>query len=87
MTKKAIFGVSWNLNDEQSLRFSIDFRQEITLMQLEITFFVKEYEDVKKKSLKDGQFLISDHFPILRTPKCIGRVWCLEDEVNHLQTS
>ena len=43
------------------------------------------------KKLKDNRrsvvFRLPRIFPILRTPKCIGRMWCLRHQVNHLQTS
>ena len=40
-----------------------------------------------KNARKIVIFRLSTIFPILRTPKCIGTRGCLEDQVNHLQTS
>ena len=87
MTKKAVLGVSSDLNDEPFSKFFINFWLETIFRLLEIAFFSKGYERMQKNLQKTVNIWFLPIFPILRTPKCIGTRGCLEDQVNHLQTS
>ena len=66
MTKKAVLGVSLDLNSEPFSKCLINFRLEIILRLLENMFFCQGYEHMQKNLQKKCQFLISAHFPYLK---------------------
>ena len=69
MTKKAVLGVSSDLNSEPFSKCFINFRLEIILRLLENMFFLPRVRTYAKKSSKKCQFFISAHFPYIKDPQ------------------